>query len=36
MTYISGILEVSEGPVTENMKAVFAELLVETEAADAA
>ena len=36
MAFLSGILDHSEGPVTENMKAVYAELLEESKAADAA
>jgi hypothetical protein len=36
MAFLSGILDHSEGPVTENMKAVYAELLEESQAADAA
>jgi len=36
MSFMSGILDHSEGPVTENMKAVYQELVEEAKAADAA
>jgi hypothetical protein len=36
MAFLSGILDHSEGPVTANMKAVYAQLLEESKAADAA
>jgi hypothetical protein len=36
MAFLSGILDHSEGPVTENMKTVYAELLEESKAVDAA